>query len=117
MSTTKKYLNQIRRLSQALIVSFALNIGLTALFVYWFVKERPPTPYCELKPADLRSEQPPLAMDKSNGELIRHFQKMSLQQLLTKLGNNQLVENGYTQRDLAVASLVTFHHFDLTKLC
>ncbi|KIA78309.1 hypothetical protein DB43_EI00540 [Parachlamydia acanthamoebae] len=115
MSTTKKYLNQIRRLSQALIVSFALNIGLTALFVYWFVKERPPTPYCELKPADLRSEQPPLAMDKSNGELIRHFQKMSLQQLLTKLGNNQLVENGYTQRDLAVASLVTFHHFDLTK--
>ncbi|MBS4169235.1 LysM peptidoglycan-binding domain-containing protein [Parachlamydia sp. AcF125] len=115
MSTTKKYLHQIRRLSQALILSFALNIGLTALFIYWVVKERPPTPYCELKPADLHSLQPPLAMDKSNGEMIRHFQKMSLQQLLTKLGNKQLVENGYTQRDLAVGCLVTFHYFDLTK--
>jgi hypothetical protein len=115
MSKTKRYSNHIRRLSQFLILSFALNIGLSALFIYWFIKERPPTPYCELKPADHHSQQPPLALDKSNGDIIRHFKKMSLQQLLTKLGNNQLVENGYTQRDLAIACLVNFHYFDLSK--
>lgn len=115
MSTTKRYLKQIRRLSQALILSFAFNIGLSALFIYAWIKERPPTPYCELKPAEHQFEQAPLAIDKTNVDVIRHLQNKSWQQLVTQLVNKNLVENGYTQRDLAVACLANFHYFDLSK--
>ena len=89
------------------------------LFAYSFIKERPPTPYCEARPATKEEQQAPLASERTNGDVIRYFRKMSLQQLVTKLDNLELVENGYTQRDLALASLVAFYQFDLEqyKVC
>ena len=108
-------MNQIRRLTQALMISGALNIVLLSLFFYWMVKEKPPTTYYQLKPANQEQEQPPLADMRTSEEVIREYNHMLLEQLITRLNNSQLVENGYTQRDLALASLVSKHHFDLSR--
>jgi LysM repeat protein len=108
-------LRRIRRLTLLLVFSGALNIILFALFFYWNAKEHLPTAYCGLRPANLQEQQSPLATDHCNSEVIRFFRKMSLEGLVSRLKNTQLVENGYAQRDLALACLVAFHHFDLER--
>lgn len=110
-----QHLDRIRRLSQALLISGGLNIGLLALFFYWLVKETPPRPYFELKPAIKQEQQAPLAIDRSNASVILSNKQLPMEQLIAKLTNTQLVENGYTQRDLALAALVTFYHFDMGR--
>lgn len=110
-----KSFDPIRRLTQVLLVSGAINIVLLSLIFYFLIKETPPRPYFEQKPADQDEQQEPLASNQSNGEMIRSFRAIPTQQLLMKLTNSQLVENGYTQRDLALAALVAFHHFDLSR--
>lgn len=107
--------NQIRRLSQALLISGSLNIAILTIFFYWLIKEAPPTPYCELKPANRKEQQIPLAVEPSSAEVIRLFRTLSLEQLIARLLNTQLVENGFTQRDLALSSLISFHDFDFTR--
>lgn len=109
------YLRKIRRLSQALFVSGALNIGVLAILSYWIARERVPTPYFELKPATSDQQQIPLADLRNCSEVISHLYQQTLSQLINKLHNVQLVENGYKERDLALASLVAFHHFDLSR--
>lgn len=105
----------IRKLTAFLVVSGSLNILLVVLIFYWAISDRPPTPYIELKPANKQEQQTPLAIDRSDSEVIRYFRRMPLQWLISRLNNTQLVENGYTQRDLALASLVAFHYFDLER--
>lgn len=105
----------IRRLTALLVISGSLNIILIAVMFYWNIRERPPTPYFELKPAAASEEQIPLAVDHSDSEVIRYFRRMPIEWLVSRLNNTQLVENGYTQRDLALASLVAFYHFDLDR--
>jgi len=106
---------QIRRLIIALIISGAMNIILLAIFFYWTDRERLPTPYYEHKPAESTEQQSPLATDHSNSEMIRYFKNMPLEWLVARLNNTQLIENGYTQRDLALAWLITAHHFDFER--
>jgi LysM repeat protein len=108
-------IRNMRRLVIALIFSGALNVVALALLFYFSVKERPPTPYFESKPALEHEGQGPLVIDHSNNEVIRYFKKMPLDWLMARLGNREPVENGYTQRDLALASLVEFHHFDIER--
>lgn len=104
-----------RRMTTLLMISGGLNIALLSLFFYWTMRERPPTPYYELKPANLQEQQSPLAIDHSNSEVIRYFRKKPFEWLVARLHNVKLVENGYTQRDLALACLVAFHHFDINR--
>lgn len=106
---------EIRKLTQCLFLSGALNIVLASFFFYGMIRERPPTPYFELKPANIDEQQVPVAMDHSNEEIIRYFKSLSFESLLTKLSHAELVESGYTVRDLALSCLVTFHHFDLRR--
>lgn len=101
------------KFSILLLSSLSLNILLAVLFFYFNVRERPPIPYIELKPAE--EQQRPLAVEHSDSEVIRYFRQMPLEWLVSRLGNTRLVENGYTQRDLALASLVAFYHFDLDQ--
>ncbi len=77
--------------------------------------DRPPTPYFELKPANRSQQQVPLADVRSCGTVIAHLSKLSFDQLLSKLQETKLIENGYTERDLALACLVNFYHFDLAR--
>lgn len=108
-------LTSIRKLTVILMISGGCNILLIALIIYGFFREQPPTPYCESKLASAQQQLSPLAIDHSNSEVIRFFKKMPLEWLVARLNNTQLVENGYTQRDLALACLVTFHYFDLDR--
>ena len=68
-----------------------------------------------MKPADEAHQQIPLADSRTNNEVIASFKGMSLEQLVSKLNNINMVENGYTQRDLALGCLTTFHHFNLSR--
>lgn len=107
--------NQTRKLVAGLIISGALNIMLVSFFFYWVMREVPPIPYFESRPANRDEQQTPFAIDHSNEEIIRYFKSLSLGQLVQKLSNSEFVENGYKIRDLSLAVLVTFHHFDLSR--
>jgi LysM repeat protein len=106
---------QIKKLTKGLFLSGALNIILISVFFYWMIRERPPTPYFELKPANIEEQQAPFAVDESSSDVIRYFKTLTLEQLVAKLSNSELVESGYRTKDLALACLVTFHHFDLSR--
>ena len=108
-------LQRIRRLSQALLISGALNIGVLSLLLFWVLRERPPTPYCELKPASYEQQQIPLADQRRCTEVIAQLSQLSYPQLVNLLANTQMIEDGYAERDLALACLTAFHHFDIQR--
>lgn len=108
-------LTQIRKLTTALMISGILNIILIIIFFYWTVKETIPTPYFELKPANKQEQQLPLAMDHSNSDVIRYLRILPMERLIARLKQTQLIENGYTLRDLTLACLVDIYHFDLER--
>lgn len=112
----KKQFQYIRRLIIALAISGFTNIVLVSIMLYSFFKELPPTLYCEQKPLSIgqRSNAASL-VDKSNADLLRQFRALSADQLTARLSSLKLVENGYMERDLALASLIAFHHFDLPR--
>lgn len=109
------FIKKIRHLSLALIVSGALNIGVLSALLYWVLRENPPTPYCEHKPANFEQQQIPLADQRGSVELLTQLSKLSFSQLVDSLSHTQLIENGYAERDLALACLTAFHHFDLQR--
>lgn len=112
---TPSYPDKIRRLTLGLVLSGALNVVVLSFLFYWMVKERVPIPYCEHKPADQEEQQAPLADYRTCGEVMRGLKDLSFDQLVARLQQTQLVESGLTQRDLALAALVAFHHFDLKR--
>src|ERR1700758_3846768 len=106
-------MRNLHKLTTMLFVSGIANIVLLSLLIYWIIRDRPPTPYYELKPAAKREQQPPLAIDLTKAQVLRYFKTLSREQLLSKLTHTQMVEDGYAQRDLALACLVHDHFFDL----
>lgn len=108
-------IRHIRRLIVFLVVSGSLNIILVSLLFYLYFNERPPTPYFESKPVDIAQERTNLSAVHSDSKVISYFRRMPLQWLISRLNNTQLVENGFTQRDLALASLIAFHSFDVER--
>lgn len=111
MSSDTSWILKTRRLTQALIISGTLNIALFATFAYSVFKERRVSAPIELAPSgkgqNLSSE--------SNERLLRFFSLLQFQDLLLRLENKDLIEDGYTRRDLALACLVAFHHFNLER--
>ena len=108
-------IKRLQRLTKALIVSGALNFVFLFLLIFLLIRDKPPAPYFELKPAETTERQAPMALDRTNAQVIRQFRNLSFEQLVAKLSDTQLVENGYTQRDIALACLVALHHFDLQR--
>jgi len=92
-----------------------LNIGVLSFLLFWLLKERPPTPYCELKPASSEQQQIPLADQRGCAEMLAQLSQLSFSQLIHRLSHTQLIENGYAERDLALACLMAFHYFDLQR--
>lgn len=105
---------RIKRLVLALGLSGALNVILGAFILYGMLIERPPTPYCELRPIiDDRLEA--VTATPGNALTIRQLRKCTYNELLPHLFNAKLIDSGYTQRDLALACLISFHYFDLHR--
>lgn len=111
---TKTLLTKMRTLSQLLLLSAACNILMFALVIYWYVKERPPTPLCEKKPISLQRIQPSEAT-LSNQLVLQSFQGIAIGELLHHLHLATILENGFTYRDLALGYLITEHHFDINR--
>lgn len=109
------YLQRIKRLSHALMISGVINIGVLTLLIYWMMHESPPTPYCDLKPATYAQQQIPLADLRNATELLNQLSQLPFADLVSRLQNRQVVENGYAERDLALACLVAFHHLDMHR--
>jgi len=108
----QEILRKLRRISIALSISGGLNIVLIVFIVYAYIKERPPTTFCESKPIKSVS----LARrDTSNSKAIKVMRLMPPENLVALLKDKRLVENGYSYRDLALASLITWHHFNFAK--
>ncbi|MES2272798.1 MAG: LysM peptidoglycan-binding domain-containing protein, partial [Chlamydiota bacterium] len=56
-----------------------------------------------------------LKQEEGNGQLIQSMSNLSFRELVSFLTNRDLVEEGYTKRDLALAALVAFCDFNLEK--
>ncbi len=102
------WMRKARWLTQALIISGTLNIGLISTFVYFVLKEKQTSVAFELKPSQ-EEEQFVL----TNKELVEAYLTLSFQDLLLRLEDRELIEEGYAKRDIALACLVNFHQFNL----
>lgn len=108
-------LDRLATLTRCLFISGAINILLIVFIIYWMIREKPPAPYYESKPAAKQEQLAPLALDATNAEMVRALRSLPLEQLVVKLGENQQVENGYALRDLVLGCMVTLRHFNLQK--
>lgn len=108
------WLQKIRWLSHALIISGALNIGfLGTFFTMTFKNLRKEKQLVAMQPTE---EGVRLTYASSLGvELLSEYFDYSYDQLRKELENKELVEDGYAKRDYALACLVAFHYFDIHK--
>ena len=104
------WVKKAKWLTQALIISGTLNIGLLSTFIYFAMND-------SNKNVALQSEKTPTDIREKHSlqELITTYRALSFQDLLLRLGNNTHVESGYTRRDIALSCLVAFHHFNLER--
>lgn len=107
------YVNQLKRLSYILLASLSLNGILGCFLFYWVFRERPPVPVCEnyLRP----SESVPLALDGELSPTIQELKELSIEQLIVKLSDKHVIENGFTVGDLSLAALAGFYYFDVER--
>lgn len=102
---------QVRWIAQLLILSGALNIALVTIFVYSHLKSKEERGSYAWRPVE-QAREPILP---SNSDCCRRYLKLSFQELAEKLSSTVLVEDGYAERDLALAVLVAVHDFDLER--
>lgn len=109
-SLEQHWMQKARFLTQALIVSGTLNIGLLSTFFYVTLREKQAVTSLEAQ-----TSQHMTKTQLSNEKLLRAYSRSSFQDLLVRLESKELVEEGYTQRDLALACLIAFHHFPINR--
>lgn len=97
-----------RWLPPLLILSVTLNIGLISTFTYLVLSENNlPHAHEDIQPSPATMPPP------TNISLLKELSKASVHHLLSMLNDQELVEEGYAKRDLALATLVTFYHFNI----
>jgi LysM repeat protein len=107
------WLKKIKTLTHALILSGALNIGFfSALCVIAFknVQKKPVK-----TPQALEYTKAPLFVSSDSMELLSQYFDFPYERLIQELKDTHLVEDGYAKRDYALACLVSYHYFDLSK--
>ncbi len=104
-------LRKTRLLTQVLILSGMLNIGLLATFIYVVLREKTESLAIELKPL----KEQPSGEHFTNTALLKTYSLLPFQELLLRLENKERVDEGLYKRDLALSCLKAFHHFDLDK--
>lgn len=109
-------LKKTRFLTQLLIFSGATNLVLAAYVFYWTINERPPIPICEGKPQSIIENQKVSVATNLNQQVIQSFEKKPLKEIYSNdLSNKQLLDNGFTQRDLALGYLISHYHLDFER--
>lgn len=110
----KQNLTQIRSLTIALFISAALNLILVAYMFFWALTDRPPMPYFEAAQISPTKEVRQAA-NPTNALIVRSYNALPYEQLVLKLQKKGLVEDGFSERDLALAVLATYYDFDVDK--
>lgn len=110
----KQNLTQIRSLTIALFISAALNLVLVAYMIFWALTDRPPMPYFEAVNVSPAKEMRQ-ATNPTNALVVRSYNALPYEQLILKLQKKGLVEDGFSERDLALAVLATYYDFDIDK--
>lgn len=108
-------LGQIKRLTQALIVSGTVNILLLAFVLYGLFGNGLLVFRDTLKPRLAFPAESVATTKESLGEVLQSYQPLSLEQMIAKLDDGTLTQEGYSKRDLALGYLVWRHHFNLTQ--
>jgi len=96
-----------RTLTIALIFSGALNIALVAAFAFFNFKD---TQISQTISKSFTKE-----LETTNEQILRAMSKLTFRELVSYLTNKDLLEEGFAKRDLALAALTAFHHFNLEK--
>lgn len=106
----------VKRLTKALIVSVVLNTLLLGLISYWFYST-PYYPYgwVAFERSNEKSAPLPPFQNSSLEQELSILIKTGYKELSDQLENRELVDSGYTKRDLALAALVSSHHFNLPR--
>lgn len=109
-SLEQHWMQRARFLTQALIISGTLNIGLLSTFVYFILKENQAVVSLELEvPSSVK-------LQFTNEQVLKAYSLASFSDLVVRLESKDLMEEGYAKRDLALACLVAFHHFPIGKV-
>lgn len=104
-------LQKNRRLTQFLILSIALNVGLMIGFVFKIL-----APSALSERAGAAVEQGPLVASSERArEVLQRYTHFSFYQLVDELSNKENVEHGFKKRDFALSCLVDFHYLDLDR--
>jgi hypothetical protein len=111
----KQWEKQAKWLMQALILSGALNVGFLLTFIYFILQDSPVKMILDHKPAGEEGQAISIVNVRGHAETIKEIKAMTFDQLVAKLHDKQLVEDGYYQRDLALGCLVSFYHFNLHR--
>lgn len=95
------------------MLSGAVNILLAAYLLFPYIKDNPAIPaIVPVMPNEaVTSARPNL----TNKQVLGSFKERSFDQLLHKLTDPTLVENGYTVRDLALGYLAGNYYFDVNR--
>lgn len=112
-SPDKKIYQQARWLSQALVVSSALNIGLLLALFFLVVKDSVLPTILELRP--VLEEKLVLSDPYTNADELAQLDKLHFDHLLSLLNDKTFVEDGFMKRDLSLGVLVSKHDFDINK--
>jgi hypothetical protein len=106
----KRLLKQVRWLTQGLILSAAINVGLVTAIGYVYFRQTEP-----LETKSSSSKKVVLVEDhKGLVDTLTDFKERSYNDLIHYLEDEQLVEQGYRKRDLALSVLVAHHYFNLS---
>lgn len=106
-------LERTRKLTQALIISGALNICLISIFFYLTFRDSYEMVAFEHKPLEKGASE--VSNRPTCEAILKSYSQIPYEELILKLDNKEHVENGFYRRDLSLACLVAFHHFNIDK--
>jgi len=103
------WIKKIRGLTHLLILSIGTNVGLgTALLYHQLGKMKE-------NREDFSHKVKEVVLKDSSGDALRRYFDCTESALIAELENKELVQDGLTKRDLALACLVNFHYFDIGR--
>lgn len=106
---------QIKRLTQALIVSGMVNILLLAFVLYGLFGNGMLLFRDTLRPQLWHAAQVAADGSRTVEQVLQSYQQLSSAQLIARLEDTTPVQGGFTERDLALGYLILRYHFNLDQ--
>ncbi len=102
------WIKKIRLLTNLLLLSVACNIGFVTVLVKHKVQ-------LAAKMAGAAPVKKSVKLKNSNAEVVKNYFHLNFDELAAELNSSELLQDGYTKRDLALSCLVAYHHFDISR--